>query len=132
MQLPKMFFLSSLLPNTHKSYAFSPKSLKLNDPSPQILIALLPKSQASSSCIWHRYNDTEADKVGKVQRTAATWAMQATEPETPVELTPMLDELQWLSLEENRLKPSLTFFYNIHSGTVSLDKDKYRSDPLHD
>ena len=33
--------------------------------------------------------------------------------------------LDWPSLEDRRLKSSLTFFYKIHSGTVSLDKDKY-------
>ena len=37
----------------------------------------------------------------------------------------MLDELEWPSLEDRRMKSSLTFFYNIHSGTVSLDKDRY-------
>ena len=37
----------------------------------------------------------------------------------------MLDELDWPSLEDRRLKSYLTFFYKIHSGTVSLDKDKY-------
>ena len=37
----------------------------------------------------------------------------------------MLDELEWPSLEARREKSSLTFFYKIHSGTVSLDKDKY-------
>ena len=37
----------------------------------------------------------------------------------------MLDELDWPSLEDRRVKSSLTFFYKIHSGTVSLDKDRY-------
>ena len=37
----------------------------------------------------------------------------------------MLDELEWTSLEARREQSSLTFFYKIHSGTVSLDKDKY-------
>ena len=37
----------------------------------------------------------------------------------------MLDELEWPSLETRREQYSLTFFYKIHSGTVSLDKDKY-------
>ena len=36
----------------------------------------------------------------------------------------MLDELEWPSLEARREQSSLTFFYKIHSGTVSLDKDK--------
>ena len=37
----------------------------------------------------------------------------------------MLSELEWPSLEDRRVKSSLTFFYKIHSGTVSLDKDRY-------
>ena len=37
----------------------------------------------------------------------------------------MLDELEWPSLEDRRVKSSLTFFYKIHSGTVTLDKDRY-------
>ena len=37
----------------------------------------------------------------------------------------MLDELEWPPLETRREQTSLTFFYKIHSGTVSLDKDKY-------
>ena len=36
----------------------------------------------------------------------------------------ILDDLEWPSLEHRRLKSSLTFFYKIHSGTVSLHKDK--------
>ena len=37
----------------------------------------------------------------------------------------MLDELEWPSLEARREQSSLTFFYKIHSGTMSLEKDKY-------
>ena len=37
----------------------------------------------------------------------------------------MLVELEWPSLETRREQSSLTFFYKIHSDTVSLDKDKY-------
>ena len=37
----------------------------------------------------------------------------------------MLDELEWPSLETHRRQSFLNFFYKIHSGTVSLDKDKY-------
>ena len=36
-----------------------------------------------------------------------------------------LDELEWPSLQSRRERSSLTFFYKIHSGTVSLDKDRY-------
>ena len=37
----------------------------------------------------------------------------------------MLDELEWPSLGDRRVKSSFTFPYKIHSGTVSLDKDRY-------
>ena len=37
----------------------------------------------------------------------------------------MLDDLEWLFLKTHREQSSLTFFYKIHFGTVSLDKDKY-------
>ena len=37
----------------------------------------------------------------------------------------MLDELECPSLEARREQSSLTFFYKIHTGTVSFDKDKY-------
>ena len=38
----------------------------------------------------------------------------------------MLDELEWPSLvEARREQSSLTFFYKIHSDTVSLNKDRY-------
>ena len=37
----------------------------------------------------------------------------------------MLDELERPSLEDRREQSSLALFYKIHSGTVSLDKDKY-------
>ena len=37
----------------------------------------------------------------------------------------VLDELEWPSLESRRERSSLTFFFKVHSGTVSLDKDKY-------
>ena len=36
----------------------------------------------------------------------------------------MLDEFEWLSMEGRREQSSLSFFYKIYSGTVSLDKDK--------
>ena len=73
--------------------------------------------------IWHPYNETETKKVEKVQMTAARWVCRQWHNANSVD--DMLDELEWPSLEDRRLKSSLTFFYKIHSGTVSLDKDKY-------
>ena len=42
----------------------------------------------------------------------------------------MLEELEWPSLEARRDRSSLLLFYKIHSGTVSIEKDKYLT-PAH-
>ena len=73
--------------------------------------------------IWHPYNETETKKLEKVQRTAVRWTCRRCHNKSSVDN--MLDELEWPSLEDRRVKSSLTFFYKIHSGTVSLDKDRY-------
>ena len=62
-------------------------------------------------------------KVEKVQKTAARWTCRRWHNRSSVD--DMLDELEWPALEDRRVKSSLTFFYKIHSGAVSLDKDKY-------
>ena len=41
----------------------------------------------------------------------------------------MLDELEWPFLEARGEQSSLTFFYKIHSGTVSVGREKYPSPP---
>ena len=66
---------------------------------------------------------TQIGQVEKVQRTAARWTCRRWRNTSSV--GDMLDELEWPSLETRRDQSSLTFFYKIHSGTVSLDKDKY-------
>ena len=42
----------------------------------------------------------------------------------------MLDELEWPSFEAHRDQSSLLLFHKIHSGTVSIEKDKYLT-PAH-
>ena len=73
--------------------------------------------------IWHPHNKTETKKVEKVQKTAARWTCRRWHNKSSVD--DILDELEWPSLEDGRVKSTLTFFYKIHSGTVSLDKDRY-------
>ena len=58
-----------------------------------------------------------------MQMTAAMWTCMRWGDTSSV--GDMLDELEWPSLEARREQSSLTFFYKIHSGTVSLEKDKY-------
>ena len=78
--------------------------------------------------IWQPYNDTETNNVEKVQRTATRWTCRRWRNRSSVD--DMLDELEWPSLEDRRVKSSSTFFYKIHSGTVSLDKDRYLTPAL--
>ena len=73
--------------------------------------------------IWHLYHETQIRQVEKVQRTAARWTCRRWRNTSS--FGDMLDELEWPSLETPREQPALTFFCKIHSGTVSLDKDKY-------
>ena len=76
-----------------------------------------------ASPIWHPYNETQTSKVEKVQRTAARWTCRRWRNTSSV--GDLLDELEWPSLEARRERSSLIFFYKIHHGSVSLDKDKY-------
>ena len=59
----------------------------------------------------------------KVQKGATRWTCRRWKKTSSV--GNMLDELKWSSLETHNEQFSSTFFYKIHSGTVSLDKDKY-------
>ena len=71
--------------------------------------------------IWHPYHETQIAHVKKVRRTAAMWTCRRWRNTSSV--GDMLDELEWPSMEARREQSSLAFFYKIHSGTVSLDKD---------
>ena len=68
--------------------------------------------------IWHPYNDTKTEMVEKVQkktaarRTCRQWRNKSS-------VGDMLDELEWPTLEDLRVKSSLTFLYTIYLGTVS-------------
>ena len=77
--------------------------------------------------IWHPYHETQIAQVEKVKRTAVRWTCRRWRNTSSV--GDMLDALEWPSLETCREQSSLTFFYKIHSGTVSLDKDKYLTLP---
>ena len=76
--------------------------------------------------IWHPYHETQIGQVEKVQRTADRWTCRRWGNTSSV--GDMLYELELPSPEtrrDSREQSSLTFFYKIHSGTVSLVKDKY-------
>ena len=73
------------------------------------------------STIWNPQQQTEIDKIVKVQSTAARWRNQSHVGE-------MLAELQWPELQERKQQASLTFFYKIHNNLVTIDKNRYLSE----
>ena len=73
--------------------------------------------------IWNPYHKLQIQEEEKMRRTAARWTCRRWSNTSSV--GDMLDEFEWPSLEAHREQSSLTFFYKVHSGTVSLDKDKY-------
>ena len=78
--------------------------------------------------IWSHYSKLQINQVEKVQRTAECWACRRWRNISSV--SKMLDELEWPSLEACRDWSSLLLFHKIHSGAVSIEKDKYLT-PAH-
>ena len=74
------------------------------------------------------YHESQTGQVEKVQRTAARCTCRRWRNTSCV--GDMLDELGWPSLETRREQSSLTFFYKIHSRTVSLDSEKIQRDTI--
>ena len=87
-------------------------------------ILVRPKLEYAAP-IWHPYHKTQIGQVEKWQRTATRWTCRRWRNTSSV--GDMLDEFEWPFMETRREQSSLTFFYKIHSGTVSLDKDKYQN-----
>lgn len=101
-----------------RNLAFAPRQTK------DVAYKTLVRPQLEyASPIWHPYVKTQIQQVEKVQRTAARWTCRRWRNRSSV--GDMLNELEWPSLEARREQCSLTFFYKVHSGTVSIDKDKY-------
>ena len=72
--------------------------------------------------IWSPYSKLQINQVEKVQRTAAYWTCRKWGNTNSV--GKMLDELEWPSLEALRDRSSLLPFHKIHSGAVSIEKDR--------
>ena len=73
--------------------------------------------------IWSPYSKLQINQVEKVQRTAACWTCRRCGNTSSVGEIP--DELEWPSLEACRDRSSLLLFHKIHSGAVSIEKDKF-------
>ena len=106
-----------------RNLAFAPRSTK------EVAYKTLvwPKLEYAAP-IWSPYSKLQINQIEKVQGTAARWTCRRTRKTSSV--GGMLDELEWPSLEARRDWSSLLLFHKIHSGAVSVEKDKYLT-PAH-
>ena len=100
-----------------RNLAFAPRSTK--EVAYKTLVR--PKLEYSAP-IWGPYSKLKINQVEKDKRTAARWTCRRWRNTRSV--SEMLDELEWPSLEARRDQSSLLLFYKIHSGAVSIEKDK--------
>ena len=89
----------------------------------QLYKTLVRPKLENAAPIWSPYSKLQINQVEKVQRTAACWTCRRWRNTSSVDK--MLDELEWPSLEARRDRSSLLLFHKIHSGAVSIEKDKY-------
>ena len=101
-----------------RNLAFAPQSTK--EVAYKTLVR--PKLEYAAP-IWSPYSKLQINQVEKVQRTATRWTCRRWRNTSSV--GEMLDELEWPSLEASRDQASLLLFHKIHSGAVSIEKDKY-------
>ena len=73
--------------------------------------------------IWSPYSKLQINQVEQVQRSAARWTCRRWRNTSSV--VEMLNELELPSLEARRDRSSLLLFHKIHSGAVTIEKDKY-------
>ena len=106
-----------------RNLAFAPKSTK--EVAYKTLVR--PKLKYAAP-IWSPYSKLQINLVEKVQRTAARWTCRRWRNTSSAK--EMLGELVWPSLEARRNRSSLLLFHKIHSGAVSIEKDKYLT-PAH-
>ena len=108
-----------------RNLAFAPKTTK--EVAYKTLVG--PKLEYAAS-IWSPYSKLQINQVEKVQRTAARWTCRRWRNTSSI--GEMLEELEWPSLEAGRPRDgsSLLLFHKLHSGAVSLEKDKYLT-PAH-
>ena len=101
-----------------RNLAFAPRSTK----EVAYKTSVWPKLEYATP-IRSPYSKLQINQVEKVQKSAARWTCRRWLNTSSV--VEMLDELEWPSLDARRDRPSLLFFNKIHSGAVSIEKDKY-------
>ena len=100
-----------------RNFTFAPRSTK--EVAYKTLVR--PKLEYAAP-IWSPYSILQINQVEKVQNSSPLDCRRWRNTSSVGE---MLDELRWPSLEARRNRSSLLLFHKIHSGTVSIEKDKY-------
>ena len=84
--------------------------------------ALVRPRLGCAAPVWRPGRGARVGRVEGVRGAAARWACGRWGSASSV--GEMLDELEWPSLGSRGERSSLTFFYKMHSGAVSLDRDR--------
>ena len=103
-----------------RNLAFAPRSIK--EVAYKTLVR--PKLEYAAP-IWSPYSKLQINQVEKVQRTAARRTYRRWRNTSSVS-----EMLERPSLEAGRDRSSLLLYHKIHSGSVSIEKDKYLT-PAH-
>ena len=103
-----------------RNLTLAPKETKV-----AIYKALVHPQLEYAALICTPHHQTEINRKEKVQRTAGCWACRRWRNQSHV--GEMLDELQWLELQERRQQATLTF-YKMHNNLVTTDKNRYLSE----
>ena len=124
VQIPQCFhfFFFIFIISYFHMYPLSSIGKQFNHLYKVSIILVRPKLEYAAP-IWSPYSKLQINQVEKVQRTAARWTCRRWRNTSSV--GEMLDKLEWPSLEARRDQSSLLLFHKIHSGAVSIGKDKY-------
>ena len=77
------------------------------------------------STVWSPYTKEYIQKIEMVQRRAARYVTNRYHNTSSVTSRPMLDHLEWETLESRRAKNQLIMFFKIVHGLVDIPADKY-------
>ena len=111
--------------NANRSLGFIRRNVKTK--SPQIwemaYQSLVRPQLEYASAVWDPHSDVLTDKLEMVQRRAARWTLHHYARTTNV--TALLSQLNWQTIEERRSVARLCLFYKIVNGLMAVPLPEY-------